>query len=342
MVREIKGAVAGFQVIFEQAGRILSPPYAGHENFGFLDGVSQPGVRGRLSTDPEVFLTPRRNPANADQGMPGQDLIWPGEFVLGCRDEAGSSGLPGWTKNGSFMVLRRYRQDVDGFERFLSTASVWLARQHPAFANMTPEKVAALMMGRWRSGAPLSRAPDHDNPDLAADSCANNNFSFEAATSHVHGGPGQCDDSAYAAAAADPLALACPYASHIRKTNPRDDLAEFTGGSFNRNRILRRGIPYKTGDERGLLFVCYQASIERQFEFIMRNWVNDVNFRVGGEGYDPVISQAAGPRHIALSVPSSAGGVTSISLQLPTSWATPTGGAYFFSPSISALRSLAT
>lgn len=342
MVQEIKRAVSGFEVIFEQAGETLPPPYSGHENFGFLDGVSQPGVRGRLSTDPGVFLTPRSNPANPDQGKPGQDLIWPGEFVLGYRDETGSGPVPAWTRNGSFVVFRRYRQDVDGFEDFLRSGAAWLAQQHPALAHMTPEKLAALLMGRWRSGAPLSRAPDHDDPDLADDACANNNFNFDAATSPVHGGPGECDDTAYSAAAADPMGLVCPFASHIRKANPRDDLAAFTGGRFNRNRILRRGVPYKdeASGERGLLFVCYQASIERQFEFIMRNWVNDANFRQAGEGFDPIISQAAGPRRITLAVPNPGGGIAHISLQLPISWVIPTGGAYFFAPSITALKSL--
>jgi len=57
----------------------------GHEHFGFLDGVSQPGVRGQIdSASPShKFLTPSENRNDAGQGKPGQDLLWPGEFVFG-------------------------------------------------------------------------------------------------------------------------------------------------------------------------------------------------------------------------------------------------------------------
>jgi Dyp-type peroxidase family len=343
-ITQITQQPSGCEVIFDQMGETQPPPLTGHEHFGYLDGISQPGVRGRLSTNPAVSITPRSNAANPDQGKPGQDLIWPGEFIIGYRDEAGAtSPATAWTKNGSFLVFRRYRQDLPGFRSFLQKAADYLAHKHPALNDMNSAKLGAMLMGRWKSGAPLARAPDRDNPLLGRDSCANNNFTFVAGSSPTQGGPGECDDTAYPTSRGDPLALTCPFAAHIRKANPRDDLGALTGGNFNRNRILRRGIPYedRLASERGLLFVCYQASIERQFEFIIRNWVNDPNFREVGEGCDPIISQASVPRTIAIPVQESNGSVTVVPLTIPKQWVIATGGVYFFAPSITALTSLA-
>jgi deferrochelatase/peroxidase EfeB len=79
-----------------------------------------------------------------------------------------------------------------------------------------------------------------------------------------------------------------------------------------RHRIIRAGIPFgpevepgetTTRHSRGLMFVCYQTSVERQFEFIQRSYSNDPDF-VGGKtrpgggsvrpGFDPIIGQAPG------------------------------------------------
>src|SRR5438552_5152666 len=64
----------GVEIIFKQHGAVLPEPLTGHEHFGFLDGVSQPGLRGRISDDVDDVLTLRQNPANPDQGNAGQDL----------------------------------------------------------------------------------------------------------------------------------------------------------------------------------------------------------------------------------------------------------------------------
>lgn len=74
---------SGVHVLFSQPAAILPPPLTGHEHFGFLDGVSQPGLRGRVSDAAGDVLTPRQNPGDRGQGKPGQDLLWPGEFVFG-------------------------------------------------------------------------------------------------------------------------------------------------------------------------------------------------------------------------------------------------------------------
>ena len=71
----------------------------------------------------------------------------------------------------------------------------------------------------------------------------------------------------------------------MRRTNPRDALG-WEGRLTARHRILRRGMPYgpplpdgadDDGEERGLLFVCLQASIARQFEIVQTQWCNDGN-----------------------------------------------------------------
>src|SRR5437588_369889 len=73
-VEDSKPTEHGLKILFVQQGRTrIDNP--GHEHFGFKDGVSQPGIRG--ITDPDDPI------ANPNQGHPGQDLLWPGEFVLG-------------------------------------------------------------------------------------------------------------------------------------------------------------------------------------------------------------------------------------------------------------------
>jgi hypothetical protein len=106
------------------------------------------------------------------------------------------------------------------------------------------------MVGRWKSGAPLELAPLRDNAALGADENRNNDFEFGD----------------------DPFQRKCPYATHIRKVYPRDDTGN--EAEVQRHRIIRAGIPFgpevepgetTTRHSRGLMFVCYQTSIERQF-----------------------------------------------------------------------------
>ena len=72
----------------------------------------------------------------------------------------------------------------------------------------------------------------------------------------------------------------CPWAAHIRRSNPRADTRL---QPLDNRRIMRRGIsfgPEVTQEEqtsgttqqgRGLLFACYQASIEDAFQFIQKS-----------------------------------------------------------------------
>ncbi len=175
------------RILFEEEGANLPQPLSGHEHFGFLDGVSNPGIRGRVSDDTHDVLMPRQNPLKRDQspkldaqgnllggdeknrgdpaqGKPGQDLLWPGEFVFGYqkqdpttpKDSKGNElwdgpnpipnpqpelrrpaskedrtvkldGIaPEWARDGSFLVFRRLRQDVFAFHTFLNTVAAKL------------------------------------------------------------------------------------------------------------------------------------------------------------------------------------------------------------------------
>jgi Dyp-type peroxidase family len=359
----------GLEVMYKQAGEGLPAELAGHEHFGFKDGISQPGIRGRLPEAPHAFLTPREakdettGEIDPNKGKPGQDVLHAGEFVFGyptqiAKPDPKREGLnitpgdiatagPAWATNGSYLVFRRLRQDVKGFQSFIKATATTLSVTNPAFAGMTFEKLGAKFVGRWSSGAPILNAPDRDNPLLANDL----NFEFQAN---------------------DPVGLRCPFAGHIRKTYPRDMERDsgLNESDTQTHRLLRRGIPFgkpymggcpvhpdrlmdtittwwenivnNAPTDRGLLFLAYQTSIERQFEFVTNAWVNDPDFPDPGSGHDPILGQSPDPstreRTMVLQAEKPANNAT---IKLPTDWVIPTGGGYFFSPSISGIKYLA-
>jgi Dyp-type peroxidase family len=366
----------GLEVMYKQAGEGLPGKLAGHEHFGFKDGISQPGIRGRLPEAPHAFLTPRETidektgKIDINKGKPGQDVLHAGEFVFGyptqiAQPDPKRDGLnitpgdiatagPAWATNGSYLVFRRLRQDVKGFQSFIKATATTLSVTNPAFAGMTFEKLGAKFVGRWASGAPITNAPDRDNPALAEDL----DFEFEAKNAQ--------------GIAKDPIGLRCPFAGHIRKTYPRD-MARDSGlneSNTQTHRLLRRGIPFgkpymggcpvhpdrlldtvttwwesivkNAPTDRGLLFLAYQTSIERQFEFVTNQWVNDPDFPDPGSGHDPILGQSKDSitrdRTMVLQAEKAANNAT---IKLPTDWVIPTGGGYFFSPSISGIKYLA-
>lgn len=328
----------GMSLVHEDRGDADAGPQHGHEHFGFKDNISRPAIRGRWHRDPYEFVSPRKFPTDktfdnvrADFAEPGSRLIWPGHFIFGygrqkrdaprTYDPADQAKGPTWAKNGSFMVYRRLRQNPDEFWRFVAKTAESLAKRYPA-AAINNDRLGALLIGRWKSGTPLVRSPDTDigiNKDESL-----NYFSY--ADKQVPPLPGDTWPNS-----ADPDGVLCPLAAHIRKVNPRDQVAGDLGlPERNPPRsILRRGITYSAGaDDKGLLFVAYQSSIKDQFEFLMTNWMNRPNTPRNDAGQDPILSQnrrRVFHAHIGNKVEE---------IAISSAFIVPTGGEYFFSPSI--------
>jgi len=223
------------------------------EAFGFRDGIGHPAVEG--SGIPST--NPNERPFKA------------GEFVLGYPDEMGETpSIPQpeiLGRNGSYVVFRKLHQRVAAFRRYLKENST---------SPEAEELLAAKMMGRWRSGAPLARCPMHDDPELGADPARNNDFLFKQS---------------------DPIGYNTPAGSHIRRMNPRDaDIA----GVARIHRMVRRGTSYgpelpegvldDDGMDRGLMFAFVGAHLGRQFEFVQADWMNDSTFFGATAGKDPI------------------------------------------------------
>jgi Dyp-type peroxidase family len=355
-----EAAASGLTVLYEESGYKLGAN--GNEHFGFQDGISQPGVRGRLAGLPGGYITPRTiDPSQLPDawlyGLPGQYLVWPGEFVFGYpRSGAdplipGQVNLPGpaWSRNGSYLVFRRLRQDVAGFRAFLAESAQTLSVQ-PGFEGVTPEWVGARLVGRWPSGAPVARVPYADDAALGVDRLANNAFGFaaDAVEDPLVAG---LKAGYWPNAKADPVGLTCPMAAHIRKVNAREAANDLGGrrASFNR-RILRRSLPFGSplgevsgpdpdDGNRGLLFACYQASIEDQFEFLANGWMGSAMRPRSPGGFDMMIGQNGMPGDDRMRSCTVFGrGAVPATLVTMSDFVVPTGGGYFFSPSVSALK----
>jgi Dyp-type peroxidase family len=361
LVNQLKAA--DLQILYQEKGGVR-PDLPGREHFGFDDGISQPGIRGRASEGSDDFITPRlidpsQWPEQALYGRPGQDLIWPGVLVLGQPATSPDPLIPGivtpavpdWTRNGSFLVFRRLRQDVGLFWRTLKKEAEHLAKQ-PGFENMSDEKLASRIIGRWPSGSPVNRTPEIDNSNLGNDDNANNHFRFDSDTEPLPLTDGATDS--FPQAKADPVGITCPWAAHIRKVNTRDSASD-TGGreSTYARRLLRVGVPFgeplknryaETKDDpekgnRGLLFLSIQASIEDQFEFLVARWMGDPSRPKMPGGHDLLVGQndAPGEKRVRKCVMFGSG-LQSTTVATSAQWIIPTGGGYFFVPSISALR----
>lgn len=346
------------EVLWEEQGETRAD-LPGHEHFGFKDGVSQPGVRGLISKGPRIYLTDRllkpSAPGTVEFAAPGKPLVWPGHFVLGYPFGDRSDGTPRkatplskpWFKNGSFLVFRRLSQNVERFASFVVSESARLASL-PGFQGLSPQHLGALLVGRWPSGAPISRAPGADSPGLADDNLANNDFFFTQDTPSPQFQPGAGRlPGMFSSAKEGTNGPVCPHAAHIFKVNPRDNTTD-VGPDFDTltRRILRRGIPFGTpledplkgddGIERGLHFLCYQASIVEQFEFLQQNWANNSGAPTSG-GTDLIIGQTVTMVR-AMNIASLSPGQDGQTVTAPIQWVTPTGGGYFFAPSLSAIR----
>ncbi|MFD8993445.1 Dyp-type peroxidase [Streptomyces abikoensis] len=267
------------------------------EHFGYLDGVSHPAIEG--------------------SGIPGSNALEAplksGEFILGYPDELGGVRTPQPTvlgRNGSYAAFRKLHQDVAAFRRYLRDNSA---------GPEDEELIAAKIMGRWRSGAPLALAPQHDDPALGADPHRRNTFLYEQN---------------------DPMGFTTPGGCHIRRANPRD---ASVAGEVRLHRMIRRGAVYgpplpdgvleDDGADRGLMFAFIGAHLGRQFEFVQSEWMNDGVFFGAGNTKDPVVGAADG--EAGYTVPRRP--VRRRLAPLPR-FAVTRGGEYCFLPSLSALR----
>ncbi|MFF2038970.1 Dyp-type peroxidase [Kitasatospora sp. NPDC058170] len=316
-------------IIFQQNAKTLLGSRRGKEHFGFKDGISEPGVR--------FFDRPSAARPEEVDGHPGTRIIPAGEFVVGEEPAPGSfTDFPEWARNGSFQVVRRLSQDVPGWWSQISVKLKELKQAKAVPDTATAEWLAARLVGRWRSGAPVCKHQDRDVPfDPTASS--DNDFDFRD----------------------DLEGLATPLFSHLRKSSPRAGLQApnpsrppFDAKDLDGRRIMRRGAPYGhpfdpasegpggPDDPRGLLFVCYQADIARQFEFIQADWIDQPDFPPGRNpqpGKDPVITEADSVDFESRG-PDGAIRHTPLSFQ---QFVQTQGSVYAFAPSVSTLRALA-
>ena len=310
------------------------------EHFGFRDSIGQPYI-GEFDRHKQT----RPNPVPLGEillGYPnGYDDYTKRPLVAPQKDpdnllETDPQGSTAHDLgfNGTYLVFRQLSQDVPGFWRNMDKQ----ARQMSSKLS-DPIALAAKLVGRWPSGTPLVQSPDLDDPDRTD----KDNFNYHAS---------------------DKDGLKCPLGAHIRRTNPRDSLPPEPGSEksiafSNRHRLLRRGRAYgkpfdKSMDpkkfildlkretapaSRGLHFICLNANIGRQFEFVQHTWGNNPNFNGLYRDTDPIIGvRFANNRHQDQFTIQQA--PSRIQLQgLPT-FVKTRGGGYFFVPSYRALSYL--
>ena len=316
-----------------------------NEHFGFADGLSQPVpydtsqavlLDGRPVTDPdpiqgvplgEILLgyvnghheTP---PGPVVPGDAGRTIDRP--VAAGMAADPDAEGFFDFGCNGSYLVIRELKQDVAAFWQSMdANATVIQTRDPDHSAHITADWLAARVVGRDRNGHLL--CPGGVLP-AAADGSPDSNYLFRKS---------------------DPLGRGCPMGSHVRRANPRDTLAptEQQGptllNSANNHRILRRGRKYgpriadlrtDDGQDRGLLFMCLNTDIARQFEFIQTTWLLNSSFATLFQEVDPLVGPN-GP----MSIPEDP---LRRRINVDT-FVQMVGGDYFFLPSLPALRYLA-
>ena len=318
----------GCSIIKEMTG-FLRPD--NKEPFGFHDGISQPTIKGSGRSGPE------------------NDLVATGEFLMGYKnehnqyafspllekeqgnmalltDDVQGSGKKDLGKNGTFMVYRQMQQHVEQFWQFMEDKT---KNPDGSIDEDAKIKLAAKCIGRWPSGASLVNFPDKDP-----------------------GGSPDNDDFGYADA--DPEGLKCPFGSHLRRNNPRDAFRWYNKEQSlkisRRHRIIRRGRTYvspsdngTSTEETGLHFICFNANLELQFEFIQHAWANNNQLRHLTNDIDIIIG--APDEKNPFKEQSQFTIQAEPTNQFLDSWerfVTIKGGEYFFFPSMTAINYLTT
>ena len=282
-------------------------------HFGYTDGISTPTIRG----GPEQYHPDGQRPCE------------PWLFVL--REDAVNYVVPEPRQlglNGSFAVFKKVETDVVRFEDFLQSNK----------DKIDPELLAAKMCGRWRNGVPLALSPVTDSPAGGISPEQLNDFQYV-----------DTDGSG------DPKGIGCPVGAHIRRVNPRGQPVAgqgLPGGSNNSHRMIRRGLPYgptydsakpHDGIERGMLFQFINSNIENQYEFVLRQWVNDSEFagavRLHPRSKDPMIGDQNQKESIFV-IPQG-NGDPPIEITGLASFVTTKAVLYTFLPSITGVRFIA-
>jgi len=349
-------SMAGCTSLYEERGTLLPGEI---EHFGFRDGISQVGVRGTLSGVADHYLTLRflapSDPNATLFAKPGQPLVWPGQFVFGYPTQLPATPLdPGppsgegtpWMRNGSFLAFRRLRQDVAKFRSFLQQQSAVLTQA--LGQAVSAEEVGTLVVGRWTDGSPVLLAPTQPNAAISSDDMLVNDFAYSQGTPEMAVVGANGANRIIPAEPDDHLAQRCPYFGHIRKVNPRDlPTDQGIPGRTLTFQMLRRGIPYgppyPTSSEptdRGLLFLAYQTSFKRQFQVLNSQWMNNPSApELTNEGHDLLVGQNPTGTDRAGTL-RDVQGAPRATIMTAERWVIPTGGGFFFAPSVSFLRSL--
>lgn len=291
-------AVSGFEIRFVQEGRAYkNADGEGIEHFGYVDGRSQP-----LMLKTEIAGEPH---TVYDPTAPLSQFILPDPLV------------PAGKGFGSFFVFRKLEQNVAGFKQAEKQLASTLG-----LTGDDEERAGAQVVGRFEDGTPLTLAFEEKGVPVR------NDFDYGA----------------------DGNGSKCPFQGHIRKSNPR---GSSPGGlAFDKSvQMARRGITYgcrlqdpdtkelidKPNDGVGLLFMSYQASIEKQFHFMQTQWVNSEKFPKNGIGVDPVIGQGGA---LAQSWFPDFDSTANPKKQSFRGFVSLKGGEYFFTPSIAGVKNL--
>jgi Dyp-type peroxidase family len=334
----------GITVLYPLSTAILT---GRKEQFGFRDGIAQPLVLG-VNKEPPIHHKEPDNPGNQ---------VKPGEFLLGFPNEYDRMSVsptvpsPGGTGHldfgycGSYLVFRQLRQDVRGFWQLMDRATARPGQTEKEHADARTA-LAAKMVGRWPSGAPLALSPQGDNPKLE-------------------------DADQYGFYGDDALGAKVPIGSHTRRANPRDALEPGPEGKgrlapeeslrvTKLHRMIRRGRPYgkpiadsmnpadvlrtppcPDEEECGLHFLCFNANIARQFEFVQQTWVNNPKFGGLYADNDPIMGQRKPDQLSAADTFTAQGEPVRRRLRGLPDFVQVRGGAYFFMPGLEALKYLA-
>lgn len=299
----------GVQEIAKMDSELLED---GKEHFGFKDGISQPQIISFNAEEEDVHA------------------LNPGEFILGYDNIYNVQPLSPRLHNfdfgshGTYMVVRQLEQNVSLF---------WKKMMAYGDGDKTHAiEIASKIVGRWPNGKPLVLADKAESEVTLL-----NDFGFSEHDKHGY---------------------KCPIGAHIRRTNPRDSLDDAPKQStemVNRHRILRRGRPYgppvsigmetdkiiETAEDqqkRGLVFVCLNTDISRQFEFIQNNWVNNKKFNGLYHDIDPLIGSVT-KKDDNIQFEIQATPFRKRISNIPE-FVNTKGGAYFFLPSIQSIKYL--